>query len=231
MAAMLTLDPVATHNSDGTFTITGKISDTTGLNHIAIGESIEDGPPTNFGSAQVAADGTFSYVDRLSGLQRSNFQATAYLTGGATIKSSVAPFELYANGTEERYSDAGKPETLTTFFRDGSNTDAVLSGGQTLDSNVSDTFMNGFKPNNVFVFNSGYGDDIVRQFHINDLGHDTLVLPSSDFASLLDVLHNTHNAPGGALITDPASGDTIKVAGVSKAELFNDRRAYFALHA
>ena len=49
--------------------------------------------------------------------------------------------------------------------------------------------------------------------------HDTITLPSADVRSLAAVLRDTGDVSGSAVITDPKTGDTIGLAGVTTAEL------------
>ncbi len=56
-------------------------------------------------------------------------------------------------------------------------------------------------------------------FKVGGAGHDTLDLPSSDFTNFADVLRNTGDVNGSAFITDPKTGDAIRLAGVTTAEL------------
>ena len=95
----------------------------------------------------------------------------------------------------------------------------VKSQDVTSDLDRLTTFHNGFAPDNTFVFNQGHGLSVVNGFRANGTDHDTISLPSADFANFADVLHNMHNTAGGAIVIDPVSGDTLRIADVSKAEL------------
>lgn len=80
-----------------------------------------------------------------------------------------------------------------------------------------------------FVFDPRDGRDVLRGFLAGSAGHDTLDLPRSDFRSIADVLHHTADIGGGAVITDPVTGDAVRLAGVTSTEL-KVHRADIALH-
>lgn len=104
------------------------------------------------------------------------------------------------------------------------------NAGETLQSTSDDTFINGGQPDTTFVFHPGFGQDLVGGFLVGGAGHDMLSLPSSDFASIAAVLHDTASTPGGAVIHDPATGDALTLAGVSRADLVR-QRGDIALHS
>lgn len=79
-----------------------------------------------------------------------------------------------------------------------------------------------------FVFKPGFGEATITGFTAAGDNHDTLELSASDFANIADVLRHTKGTAGGAVITDPSTGETIKLVGVSKATL-SQHRSDFAL--
>ena len=106
----------------------------------------------------------------------------------------------------------------------------VQSIGQSLESNYFDTFQNHSHPDNTFVFDPGFGLDVVNQFRVNGVDHDTISLAGADFNNdIATVLHNTRNASGGVLISDPNSGDTVKLAGINKSQIVNNQ-SDFSFH-
>ena len=85
-------------------------------------------------------------------------------------------------------------------------------------------------PGHTFVFDPGHTVDVVQQFRVAGVDHDTLSIPGVDFDnSIADVLRDTHNVGGSAVITDPTSGDTVWLAGITKAEL-KANQGDFAFH-
>ena len=73
--------------------------------------------------------------------------------------------------------------------------------------------------NTSFVFSRGDGIEVIGGFKLGGAGHDTIALPSSDFQNFAAVLHNTGDVNGSAFITDPKTGDAIRLAGITTAEL------------
>lgn len=121
------------------------------------------------------------------------------------------------------------PAAATTVHADGSSTVDVAGSGQTLISNYRDTFLDHGLPDNTFVFDPGFERDIIRQFRIGGEDHDSLSLPAADFSDVADVLRGTRTVSGGAVITDPVSGDMVRLVGVTKAQLAQNR-ADIAFH-
>ncbi len=126
----------------------------------------------------------------------------------------------------DNYTADGTLSNEVKNNNDGSHSIEVDSPGQSVASDASDTFHTNGQGDTTFVFTPGFGHDVVRDFQAKGARHDTLDLPSSDFTNLADVLRNTHSTPGGAVITDPTSGDVITIAGVSKAELTHNKRDF-----
>ena len=112
----------------------------------------------------------------------------------------------------------------------GAHTVDVNAAGQTLTSQFHDTFVNQAAADTTFVFDPGFGHDTIKNLLYGGPNHDTVALPSADFASFAQVLHDTQNTPSGAVIHDNTSGDTILLAGVSKTEVAH-HKADFGFHA
>lgn len=70
-----------------------------------------------------------------------------------------------------------------------------------------------------FVFGEGDGLDVIRGFKLGGADHDTIALPSADFADLAAVFRATGDIGGSAFITDPVTGDALRLAGVTTAAL------------
>ena len=80
------------------------------------------------------------------------------------------------------------------------------------------------------MFTPGYAQDTVNGFVAGGSGHGVLSLSSADFASIAQVLHDTQNTAGGAVIHDTTSGDTVTLAGITKAQLKANKQD-FSFHA
>ncbi len=106
----------------------------------------------------------------------------------------------------------------TVNEKNGAHVLTSLANGLTLDSIGRDTFT-GSGTNERFRCNPGFGNDAVHNFIAGGPKHDTLALSAADFGSIGSVLAHTSQQNGSAIIHDPASGDTIKLAGTSRADL------------
>ena len=147
--------------------------------------------------------------------------------------------EQGATGTTGSTGTTGAVEpsnVLVSQRRDGSHSVLVNAPGQTVTSDFFDTFEVHDQGATRFVFEPGFGLDTIKGFAVGGGGHDTLDLLASDFSGdtdalrLADVLRHTHNVGGNAVITDPTSGDTVRLAGITKAEL-KAHPSDFAFHA
>ena len=191
--------------------------------HIGV---IDGASTVTLGTADVAADGSYKlhrprgpaspelhHRDRDRRQRRDDGGAIPLVCSGRLPGCRLRG----AEGCLQR--DGNVDESTTNYDKDGSDTVSVHTGGQTLYSGFFDTFLNGGAPDGTFVFDPGHGLDVVQGFRFNGTDHDTISLPSADLADLAAVLSHTRNTAGGAVITDPTSGDTIKLVGVTKAEL------------
>ena len=95
----------------------------------------------------------------------------------------------------------------------------VDTAARTVNLQPFDDLFNRGRGDTQFVFSPGDGLDVIHGFRVGGAHHDTLALPSSDFKNLADVLRNTGDVGGSAFVTDPVTGDAIRLAGVTTAEL------------
>ena len=224
------------HYDRGVLTLSGKASSTAGVSSVEISAEVDD-TATDLGAATLNVDGTFSFQDVI-GAHVQGFITPVETDAGGGTATSLAGYSLQGGlgssgraGQQVQYSDDGDAVTArTTFWPNGSRKVDIGSSDQTLHASSFDTFVNHGAPQTTFMFDPGYGLDVIYQFPANGSDHDTLYLPASDFTSFADVLQNTHKATGGVQITDPVSGDTIKLAGLSKKELFANKQD-FAFHS
>ncbi len=232
----LVVSPSVSFEGRGTFVLTGQVTSTAGVTAVEI-SALVDGVGTDLGAATLNGDGTFAFADRVGPHTQTFITATATDGAGGTVLASPQ-FSLQAGITgvgpvaqQDSYNADGSAVTSSSLFhRDGSRTVKVQASGQSLPSGFFDTFRNNFAPDNTFVFDPGFGLDVVTGFRVDGTDHDTVSLLGSDFGnSIAEVLRNTHDAGGSAVISDPTSGDTIKLAGITKAQL-RENRGDFAFH-
>ncbi|MGI4768676.1 MAG: beta strand repeat-containing protein [Janthinobacterium lividum] len=236
---VISVDPSAALNFYGGFTITGHTASPSGVTSVAISAVVDGGETKQLGTAAVNADGSYSFVDRV-GPHLQGF-ITATETDGVGGQTSVqSPYSLQAGlaGTglravaqEVLFSPSGDQVIgISNMHRDGTTTVNVEQSGQAFTSHYYEMFDNGGAPSNTFVFSPGFGRDIINQFRVGGDDHDTVSLPSADFANMADVLSHTRNTSVGAVIHDAVSGDAVLLTGVNKAEL-KANPSDFTLHA
>ena len=159
----------------------------------------------------------------------------AHYTDGPAIMNPVQSVDDLTqsdvDAIQALYGERPPSPGLNEAGRDrGSRLVEVSAAGQTLHASASVIFDNQGQAGTRFVFDPGYAKAIIRGFESSGEGHGIVDLPRSDFASLADVLHHTHDMGGSALIFDPTSDETIRLAGVTKADLAGHKRQDFALH-
>ncbi|WP_237477617.1 beta strand repeat-containing protein [Lichenibacterium dinghuense] len=236
---VISIDPGAIFQGRGDFTISGHVGATSGVKSVTLSAVIDGADtPTVLGTATVGADGTYTFLDHVGRHLQGFITATQTDNNGNTL-SVQSPYSLQAGlrtpggfvTDQDLYSADGNTFVSRTQYRPGGTSRVnIQDSGQTFTADYYTTFNNGGAPDNTFVFNPGSGASTINLFRADGADHDTISLPSSDFQDLASVIANTTNVRGGAVITDPNTGDTIKLTGVSKAEL-KANPSDFAFHA
>lgn len=118
------------------------------------------------------------------------------------------------------------------------STAAILSGGAGNDTLISgiNTTMVGDGGNDTFQFSAGFGNDTITSFQIigNAAGTDQLVFSAGTYggsvnvASAADVVSHATVSGSGVLIT--LGTDTIKITGITLAELQAHPTDYIKVH-
>lgn len=254
----MSFDAAVGYDGHGDFTLTGRASSAAGVAGVEISATV-GGVSRDLGAATPNADGSFAFTDPVGAATQGFITATLTDGAGAKTAAdagmSLAAGLAGAYPAEQDRYAAGGAYTGSTFFRasgavgrttaaaadgsalsaatvrpDGSSVVDVEAPGQTLHASFFDTFLNHGAPTTTFVFDPGHGLDVVRQFRAGGSDHDTVSLLASDFGnSIAEVLRDTTNQAGGAVIVDPTSGDAVKLAGVTKGQLAANR-GDFAFH-
>ena len=231
----VSIDPTVTFAGDGTFVLTGAASSPAGVAGVSL-TAMVGGVETDLGAATLNGDGTFVFDDKVGAHLQSAVTATVTDQNGVTA-SAGGGFDLAAGLRDcgfvarQRSDDAAGDAGSTTLFRpNGSRALEVGAAGQTFDAVPGERIDDHFAPGTTFVFDPGYGTDAIDHLRARGAGHDTISLPSADFASIADLLRHAQQTATGVVIHDPGSGDAILVAGVGKAELVQQRRD-FVFHA
>ena len=236
---VVSVDPEAVFEGRGKFTVSGHVASGSGITSVSI-SAVVDGAatPTTLGTATVASDGSYTFADRVGAHLQGFITATATDLAGATT-AAQAPYSLQAGlnrtnyvAEQDRYLPDGSEQVSTSLNHNANaRTVDIMGSGQTFSDDQVHVFNNHGGPSNTFVFNPGHGRDVITQFRANGVDHDTLSLNSyNGSVTLADVLQNTRNVSGGVLITDPNTGDSTRLTGVSKGELVANP-SVFAFHA
>ncbi len=215
-------------------TLTGSASDASGI----AGVEIFDGA-TDLGAAHVGADGSWAFTHDFGHGLLDHLTAVATDGAGNSAAASAAygldtavPGRPNLSTTTAR--DAGGAITsVTTRMADGtigaqtvSNGDGTATStgyenGQALFSIGNDVMTGtGYREN--FVFQPTMGHARITDFVVAGAGHDTITLSHQDFLNIAQVLNSTTMNHGSAMIHISAD-DTIRLAGVTKAQLVQHR--------
>ena len=135
------------------------------------------------------------------------------------IPRSVTIVPDFRIPTTDPSSEAPTPVATTPTITSTSSIVSIEAPSQTANLQPFTIVENNHQAGTSFVFSPGDGLDVVSGFKIGGTGHDTLDMPSSDFRNFAAVLHNIGDIQGSAFITDPKTGDAIRLASVTTAEL------------
>ncbi len=207
----------------GVFSLTGGTSSAAGVKSVEISADV-DGVTSDLGAATVNQGGTFSFSDRIGAHTQGHITATE-TDGAGGMTSSQAAYSLngiLSDGRAEQVSytaDGSSEAAVTRFGANGRSVTQVKASGQTVDLQPFEIVSNHHDASTTYVFSRGDELDVIDGFKVDGVGHNTLDLPSGDFKNLADVLRHTGDVNGSAFITDPKTGDAIRLAGVTTAEL------------
>jgi hypothetical protein len=102
---------------------------------------------------------------------------------------------------------------------DGSHTIQGFQDNLTIESHSNDVITGGGS-GETFVFGDHFGRSTLTDFaqHLTGAGHDSVVLPRSEFSDFSAVVAQTQMVGGDAVISS-ASGDQLTLLGVTKPTL------------
>lgn len=240
----IAFDSTATFESASSAALSGTVSQFGGVAQV----EIFDGPEsqvfdtttgqvlagvTALGSAALSSGGVWTFDAHVS---PGTHEFTAVVTNLAGVSTAVqSTFELVTGiggqtfvYQEIDHSGAGAAIATTSYAADGSvvshnvsdgvNEIAGTDRGQVLRS-VGDDVMTGVGGNTTFLFKQSFGRDEIGDFNVAGPTHDYISLPHSDFVSLAAVFHHTTTALDGSAVIHLDKNDSIKVDGVTKAQL------------
>lgn len=216
-APMVTLDPAVQYRR-GALVLTGTAA---GVGSVELSTTV-DGAAVDLGSARVRVDGSFTFRDRVGASTQEGITARANDGSGA----SATVVQLLTGGLggpyhaeQDLYDQAGEHLLSRTLFGPGGDRVDVAAPRQSVDIPSNGLVVDHGRAGTRFVFSPGDGQAVVGGFVVAGQDHSVLELPASDFTSFADVLRRTSDGQGNAVVTDPATGDSVRLAGVSKAEL------------
>lgn len=193
------------------------------------------------GYAAVNPNGTWTFDAHVSPGQH-EFTAIATSVAGVSADAQ-SPFDLVTGVVGKPYvfeeidhGAKGSVAATTSYARDGTvvgrSDDGGLSvnggtaTGQVFNSTYGDVMTGDGSGSATFVFKPGFGRDEITNFNylnptpINGaVPHDVISLPHSVFTNLAQVIRHTTSALDGDAVIHLDRQDSIKVDGVTKAEL------------
>ncbi|WP_255722503.1 hypothetical protein [Lichenibacterium dinghuense] len=189
----------------------------------ATGTAGPTGPQGIPGPKGTTGDAASVGIETVTAAQNADGTTTYRFSGGSYFDG-----KSYSAVTDTRDANG----SLTTEVRDkndGSHAVSIYQGGQTVQSNFFDTFNNGGAPDTTFVFDPGFGRDVVSLFRVDGADHDVLSFKGSDYGNdIATVLASARNTNAGLLITDPTASspgggpgthDTLLLKGITKQQL------------
>ena len=147
------------------------------------------------------------------------------LTGSGDLNATGNASDNFLRGTNGINTLIGFAGDDILFGLNGNDT---LSGGAGADSlygdagsdnlngGSGDDALRGGAGRDTFVFTSGFGNDTLHDFTV---GFDSIDLSSLSLGTFTDVMSNTADVSGDAVIT--LSGNTITLSGVTKSQLLS----------
>ncbi len=214
--------------------LTGQVANASGNATVEIynGDPAKGG--RDLGAATVTGN-TFSFKSNIGAGDTSSLYAVAKDASGASA-TALAPYELVTGvqgasykAIEYDFTPDGsygyteydsRGNVLVAAFDNGGNTHTIEGNGQSGQTffSIANDKIDAYGRSENFVFSAGFGKDVLADFIAGGDGHDTLDLSNTNLSSLVDVLRHTTGGPGGAVI-HAGGDDTIKLQGVTKAEL------------
>ncbi len=191
---VITIDPFASFRGHGDFLIGGHVAAGSGVKSVTLTAIIDDAPNTTaqgtatvLGTATVASDGSYTFVDHV-GAHLQGFITATETDGLGSTTSVQSPYSLQAGlhraggyvAEQDLYTPDGSDYvSRRDYKRDGSSKVDVHAAARPSRADFFDTFHNGGAPDNTFVFTQGHGLDTITGFRVGGADHDTISLAGS----------------------------------------------------
>ncbi len=231
-----TSPPSVAFNSSAAFAgateaiLSGTASDNLGPVSVEIYDGSKD-----LGAATLYVPGAWTFDAHLSPGTHTLTAIATNVTGQSSVAES--PYSLVTGINNQPYvyqeidhagsgavvglSNYAADGTLVSLRRSNGNHTNTITGsqpGQLLRS-VQNDLMTGGGANTAFVFTSHFGRDEITNFTASGPTHDFISLPHADFASVAAVLRHTTTALDGSAVIHIDPSNSIKLDGVTKAQL------------
>ena len=183
----------------------------------------------------MSKDGTWTFDAHLSPGPHQFTAVETTFSGG--VISTQSPYELVTGIVGQSYavqeidqSASGQVVATVNYAADGSPVGSSASGGislqtgsaagQVIRSSANDV-MTGNGGSTTFAFSSGFGQDEITNFNYDSSSqpHDIISVPSGKLHSLAQVYHHITTALDGSAVLHLDQNDSIKIDGVTKADL------------
>ncbi len=193
------------------------------------------------GYATLGVDGTWSFdahvspghhqftavATSLSGLTaaaQSSFDLVTGIVGAPYVFQEIDHNAKGAVAATISYAADGS--TVSRSTNGGSTVNGGFSTGQVLTSSYNDVMTGDGTGSTTFVFKRGFGQDEITNFNVlnattnpTGLEHDVISLPDTSFRNFAQVMRHTTTALDGDAVIHLNSHDSIKIDGVTKADL------------
>ena len=204
------------------------------------------------GYATINNDGSWSFDAHVSPGTHT-FTAVATSIAGQVADAQSA-FSLVTGvvGSPYVYQEldhaaSGSVAAVTSYAADGSVVQRSVNGGASINggsasgevirSSYQDVMTGDGGGSTTFMFRRGFGQDEITNFNYlsaaqnpNRIEHDVISLPQSVFHTVVQVMHHTTTALDGDAVIHLSRTDSIKVDGVTKADLITHPNV-FGFHA
>jgi hypothetical protein len=217
----VTFDPNATLTADNKLVLTGTFAG----DNVKEVDLLADG--TELGSAQIS-HGDWTFTTQLgSTASEIDYEAQVVQTTGVLVQAD-ASFSVETGIKNKPYTTEfitknsdGDSGTINLFKADATPAYHVNFGVNNSGTGGSEALTetgDGLRTHFVYVSDFGTQQKITN-FHLTGRQHDVVIMPSGDFSNMAEILRNTTNSHGNAIISDPNNLSRLTLVGISKAEL------------
>ena len=204
------------------------------------------------GYAKINGDGSWSFDAHVSAGTHTFTAVATSINGQVADAQSAYTLVTGVVGSpyvfqEIDHAASGSTVATTSYAADGTVANRSVEGGATIKggsasgqvvrSGYQDVMTGDGTGSTTFLFRRGFGQDEITNFNFTDavksitgVEHDTLSLPQSVFHTASQVMRHTTSALDGDAVIHLSPTDSIKLDGVTKADLLTHPEV-FRFHA